>query len=58
MQKIFARPKNSFIIHPHVEFEIMEAVRLLLCPSLLFGIVAYTSVFFFPTTFLEIAVSL
>ena len=24
----FARPKNSFIVHPHVESVIMEAVRL------------------------------
>ena len=55
----FTRPKNSFIIHPHVEFVIMEVVPLpkeySLCPRLLFGIVACTFVLF-PTTFLEIAV--
>ena len=52
--------QKYFIMHdPHVEFVIMEAVRMSkeyqLCPRLLFGIVAYTFVLF-PTTFLEIAV--
>ena len=54
-----SQDQKYFIMHSHVEFVIMEAVRISkeyqLCPRLLFGIVAYTFVLF-PTTFLEIAV--
>ena len=54
-----SRDQKYSIMHPHVEFVIMEAVRISeyqLCPRLLFGIVACAFVLF-PTTFLEIAVT-
>ena len=54
-----ARPRNSFIIHLHVKFVIMEAVRLSkninYVPDYFSGL-SCALLYLFPTTFLEKAV--